>query len=283
MDYPGTPTGWLTRIGRAMQAALFPYRCLACDRFFFPLEKNPAPDDISLRMENSDCRERFKTLAAPFLCDQCRSTVTLLASPLCRVCGMEFKSRAGEDHTCGACLVKSQKFDMARACGHYDNGLKELIHWFKYRNLPQLARPLAALLEWGLRSYYEERPIDLMVPVPLHSKRMRSRGFNQAYLLARNAMSAAAGDGCLQKRPAIAEKLLVRIRPTLPQAGLNREMRRKNIRDAFAVMHPEQIKGKSILLVDDVYTTGATVNECARILKKAGAEWVGVLSVARAL
>lgn len=271
--------GWFARIGRALQAALFPHQCLACDRFFIPLKKEGGHRPT----EETGFQEWFQHLIAPFLCSRCCGTVTMLTSPLCPVCGLEFNYRAGEDHTCGACLSKPRKFDMARACGRYDQGLKELIHWFKYRNLPQLANPLGVLLEWGFWNNFREHAIDVIIPVPLHVKRMRSRGFNQAYLLARSAMAAGLGQGHFQQRPAIAPKLLARIRPTLPQAGLNRELRRKNIRDAFAVTRPDQVKGKSILLVDDVFTTGATVNECARILKKAGAEWVGVLSVARAL
>ncbi len=196
---------------------------------------------------------------------------------------MPFESRSGEDHTCGACLKSPRRFDVARACGHYDQGLKELIHWFKYRHLPQLAQPLGALVAWGIETYFGDRRIDWIVPVPLHHKRMRARGFNQAYLLAQAARSAHPiwADGELRP-PAITTDALVRIRATIPQTGLKKEERRRNIRNAFTVPQPKTIRGKSLLLVDDVYTTGATVSECARVLKKSGADWVGVLSLARA-
>ncbi len=115
--------------------------------------------------------------------------------------------------------------------------------------------------------------IDAILPVPLHPSRERERGFNQAYILAK-LLSRRHGVPVLKG-------LLRRIRPTPPQAGKRRE-RIRNVRGAFRVHHPEQIRGRSILLVDDVYTTGATVNECARVLMKAGARGVWVYTLARA-
>jgi ComF family protein len=196
---------------------------------------------------------------------------------------MPFESRVGDDHTCGACIKSPKRFDLARSCGYYQNGLKDLIRWFKYRKIPHLAKPLGALLNWGLFKYFKDQSIDLIIPVPLHPKRMRSRGFNQAYLLALAAVKDKLKQTHLLTRPNIAVKTLIRIRATPPQTGLKRELRQKNIRNAFAVTRSETIKAKSILLVDDVYTTGATVNECARMLKKAGADRVAVLSLARAV
>ena len=196
---------------------------------------------------------------------------------------MPFESQTGDDHTCGVCIQSPKRFDLARSCGYYENGLKDLIHWFKYRKVPQLAQPLGALLAWGFLKYFKDQSIDVIIPVPLHPKRMRSRGFNQAYLLACAAIKDKVKQTHLLTRPDIAVKTLIRIRPTPPQTGLGRELRHKNIRNAFAVTHFELIKDKSILLVDDVYTTGATVNECARMLKNAGAGQVSVLSLARAV
>jgi ComF family protein len=111
---------------------------------------------------------------------------------------------------------------------------------------------------------------EVLVPVPLHTRRLKERGFNQAVLLAQ----------AFPEKP-LARETLVRVRHTPPQTGLNPKERRENVRKAFAVPRPEEVKGKTILLVDDVYTTGATVRECAKVLLKAGAREVNVLTVAR--
>ena len=111
---------------------------------------------------------------------------------------------------------------------------------------------------------------DLLIPVPLHPRRLQSRGFNQALLLAQAFPEAEVG-----------RETLTRVRYTVPQVGLNPKERRDNVRRAFAVPRPEEVKGKNVLLVDDLYTTGATVRECARVLKRAGARRVEVLTVAR--
>jgi ComF family protein len=111
---------------------------------------------------------------------------------------------------------------------------------------------------------------DLLVPVPLHPRRLKERGFNQALLLAK----------AFPDKP-LAREVLIRVRHTMPQSGLNPKERRENVKRAFTAPRPEEIKGKSVLLIDDVYTTGATVRECARILRQAGALEVAVLTVAR--
>jgi ComF family protein len=111
---------------------------------------------------------------------------------------------------------------------------------------------------------------DLLLPVPLHRRRLQSRGFNQALLLARAFPEARVG-----------REVLARVRHTVPQVGLNPKERRDNVHQAFAVPRPQEVKGQKILLVDDLFTTGATVRECARVLKRAGARRVEVLTVAR--
>ena len=138
-----------------------------------------------------------------------------------------------------------------------------------------MSRPLGALAKDTFFQFWDGDAIDLLVPVPLHVKRLRERGFNQAHLLIRRwaKQEGIPFDGLT----------LSRSRWTAPQTGLSRSERRKNIKGAFSIRHPERIKGRKIVLVDDVYTTGATVNECARVLMKAGAEFVDVLTLARAV
>ena len=270
----------LRRLGGAFQSALFPHRCFRCHTFYFPPQQNNFLLDGDTAPNGMDY---FKALLAPFLCQPCRHSIALLQAPFCRICGLPFESKEGGNHTCGTCIQSPKQFDLARACGVYCDGLKDLIHCFKYRQIPQLAKPLGVLLAWGFLKYFQDRAIDMIIPVPLHPKRMRSRGFNQSYLLihaAEKEWLRKVYDGQL---PNITTKKLVRIRSTQPQTGLGRDHRRKNIRNAFAVNHFSSISQKSVLLVDDVYTTGATVDECARVLKKRGAGRVDVLSLARAV
>jgi ComF family protein len=151
----------------------------------------------------------------------------------------------------------------------------QAIHLFKYGNKTSLSRPLSALVRNTFFQFWERNTIDLVVPVPLHMKRLRERGFNQAHLVVRRwaTQEEIPFDGIT----------LSRSRWTEPQTILSRAERRKNIKGAFSLRHPERIKGQRILLVDDVYTTGATVNECAKVLMRAGAEFVDVLTLARAI
>jgi ComF family protein len=150
----------------------------------------------------------------------------------------------------------------------------EAIHLLKYEKKTTLAKPLSLLTRKAFHQFWNVENIDLLVPVPLHVRRLRERGFNQAYLLARRwtRQTGIALDGLN----------LCRRRRTQPQTVLSRSDRQRNIRGAFALRHPQRIQGQRILLVDDVYTTGATVNECARVLMDGGAEFVDVLTLARA-
>ena len=154
-----------------------------------------------------------------------------------------------------------------------------LVHSFKYRGKIQLARPLGLVLFAAYLQFWRHEEMDYVIPVPLHPKRFRNRGFNQAYLLVRdwNAMSARGFP-----IPLVMRDLLVRNRWTAPQAGLRRKERMVNLKNAFSVVDTETVVGKNLLLVDDVYTTGTTAEECATVLMKAGADRVDVLTLARA-
>jgi ComF family protein len=151
----------------------------------------------------------------------------------------------------------------------------EAIHAFKYGKKVSLSRPLAALARQTFLQFWDTDTIDLLVPVPLHLERLRERGFNQTHLLIRRwaKLDQIPFDGLV----------LSRTRWTEPQTALSRKERQENIKGAFAVENPEKIEGRRIVLVDDVYTTGSTVNECARVLMAAGAEFVDVLILARAV
>jgi ComF family protein len=172
---------------------------------------------------------------------------------------------------------------LARASLVYEKNATEVIHCFKYKAKIQLAESLSELLLTTFRLFWEKDSVDVIVPVPLHPKRLRQRGFNQSYLLVRYWKMLAASTSLDPCNFEIERDVLVRKRPTAPQTALGRERRAANIKNAFDIRGREIIKNKRVLLVDDVYTTGATVNECARLLLKYGAEHVDVLTLARAV
>ena len=171
---------------------------------------------------------------------------------------------------------------MARSVGVYDQALMAVIHRYKYRYRVNLAGPLSLLMLHTYCRFWHEHPMDLAVPVPLYRNRFRERGFNQAYLVLR-PWKDPVWQQVLPKPLTIHTQYLERIRQTSPQTGLGRQDRQSNVRHAFRLKNVDAIREKRILLVDDVYTTGATVNECSRTLMQAGAERVDVLTIARAV
>ena len=163
--------------------------------------------------------------------------------------------------------------------GEYDGGLRELIHLLKYERVKStasvLGRMVGEILTDLKSAFADDAP--LVIPVPLHGSKLRARGFNQSEMIARAAVK------CAGLRSQVNITALERIRDTGSQTGMTRPQRQQNMHGAFAVIHPAQVAGKDILLIDDVYTTGATVSECARVLRRAGASKVFVATVARVL
>lgn len=209
------------------------------------------------------------------LCGTCMEDVVSIESPHCKTCGLPFQTEGGIDHVCGGCLMTRRPFDAARAAAVFSGPVQELVHRFKYGKKVHLRRPLALLTVSRLSPFIGEVCPDIVIPVPLHARRLRERGFNQAVLL---------GEVLAKEwRLPLSRRDLQRIRWTDPQVGLTAAEREANVRGAFAVADPSRMRGKRVLLVDDVYTTGSTVAECARVLKRAGAEAVLVATVARAV
>lgn len=209
------------------------------------------------------------------LCSSCTGKINFIHSPLCTKCGMPFRTENGIDHTCGACTGSSLPFASARAAAEFDGPVQDLIHRLKYGKKVHLSRPVGRLTAHYLQPPAADKEIDFLVPVPLHPKRLRERGFNQALLLA----------GVLSKfwEIPVSRCNLQRIRWTEPQTRLSMEDRVRNVRGAFAVHQPQLFRDRKMILVDDVYTTGSTVIECARALKRAGAGEILVVTVARAV
>jgi ComF family protein len=227
------------------------------------------------------CGGRIAGRDSEYLCAACRPQIHLVSHPLCSVCGRPFLDASGEDHLCAACLTRMPHFVQGRAWACYprDEGtehpLRQVVQKFKYGRKVSLGKPLGRLMAQGCREFLSEFSIDVVIPVPLHPARLRWRGFNQSLLLARQVSR-------IYNVPMDAF-VLYRNRETPPQTQLSEEDRRKNVRGAFATYPEKSLKGINVLLVDDVYTSGATVNECSRVLTRDGAKRVYVLTLARTI
>lgn len=199
------------------------------------------------------------------ICRQCWNLIEQYRGPMCQVCGKFLVSQ--EALTCGECLSDAPYFEYARSFGRYDGAMKEAIHQLKYYGRRNLASPLAELL---VNMPIEE--IDVIVPVPIHYNRLKTRQFNQSCLLAKELSSRTSIPFMLDS--------LLKIKDTRPQVGLRKQERKLNVKNAFAIKDFASIEGKNILLIDDVITTSATVQECSRVLMKGGAKTVKVISLA---
>ncbi len=220
------------------------------------------------------CGDTHEEIEPELFCPSCLGGIKRISHPLCPRCGKGFVTEAGEDHLCSDCLLGKGHFRIARSFALYEGLMAEGISRFKYRGTSRLAKPLGSLLANFADPDFSFHRYDLIIPVPLHSSRLRQRGYNQSLLLAREV-------GRKFSIP-LDFTSLRRIRPTPPQTQLSENERQKNIRGAFAVQDPEILLEKSILLIDDVFTTGATVEECSKVLLGAGAKQVDVLTLARA-
>ena len=223
------------------------------------------------------CEASTSGTGDPWVCQSCWVAVEFVRPPVCAQCGTPFAAPlegiGSATHRCGKCLLSPPPYERARAVGLYEGTLREVIHAMKYRPVFGLVRPLAELLSGQFAVHWSGRAPDALVPVPLHRLRLRRREFDQALALA-NGLGQAVGIP-------VWSDTLIRHTPTRSQIGLSATERRRNIRGAFRVQPDHSREGRSLLLIDDVYTTGATAQECARVLRRAGAARVDVYTVAR--
>lgn len=213
-----------------------------------------------------------RALGEAGLCAPCLARIIPVAAPQCPTCGQTIPPDA---HGCLHCRVRRPVYDRARALGAYEGVLRLAIHQFKYDDRPQLAAPLGLRLAAFARASAPDLNglrFDSLLAVPIHAARRRLRGYNQSERLAR-VVGAELG------LPLLTDAL-VRIRATRPQVGLSAEARRTNLAGAFAVRRPEAVRGKTLLLLDDVVTTGSSLHECALVLKAGGARAVYALTLA---
>lgn len=208
------------------------------------------------------------------LCADCWRGLTFLGPPCCRHCGYPLPQAIAERPICGACAIEPPVYERARAALRYDDGARGMILRFKHADRTDIAGTFGRMLETAGAELLQG--CDLIIPVPLHRWRLLRRGYNQAALLA-----YALRDG---GRRAVVPDLLQRIEATASQQGLSADQRQRNIKVSSFRLHPrhrERIPGRRVLLIDDVLTTGATVNACVRALVKGGAAAVDVLTLAR--
>jgi ComF family protein len=207
------------------------------------------------------------------LCWDCRSDVRPIVPPYCARCGNPVEGRIDHRYICYHCTQAAPHFTLARCAARFEGVLPRLVHAFKYREALWLAGDLAELLEACWETHYAGRACDAVAAVPLHPARRRARGYNQAALLA-GALARRIG------RPLLAG-CLHRVRDTQTQTHLTARERLHNVTDAFEAARPARLRGRKVLLVDDVMTTGATVGACAKALTDGGAAEVLVLTLAR--
>ncbi len=230
----------------ALLDLVFPPRCVACDRYLQAFSKET-------------------------LCRQCLAEVTRMRPPCCPLCGIEIESADDVPHLCGACLKKPPPYTAARSLFHYQGPVRTIVSRLKYAGDLSVKRAIKALVGDHIATFFAD--CDLIVPVPLHRKKLRQRGFNQSMLIA---------EICFENhKKRIKPTLLRRNVATVPQVSLDAKRRRKSLKNVFSLADGVDVQGLSVGLVDDVFTTGTTVAECARVFRKNGAARVLVFTLAR--
>ncbi len=208
-----------------------------------------------------------------YVCWDCWSDAARVEPPFCNLCGDPVSGAVDHDFICYSCSAEKPAFDGARSAARYDGVVSEALRQLKYEKALWLAPDLAELLHTCLNAEYPGRTFDVLVPVPLHHVRRRARGFNQSTILAHELgrrMGYPSSPG-----------LLRRIRPTTTQTNLTAKQRLSNVVGAFQYKKGKRLVNQRVLLIDDVMTTGATVNACAKTLKEGGAASVHVITAAR--
>ncbi|MDH4183080.1 MAG: ComF family protein [Nitrospinota bacterium] len=232
--------------------ALFPSSCLSC--------RQPRP------------------IAEAGLCQQCLGTLRYPPLNLCAICAASldftYEIDTGTEYFCGQCRQNPPPYGAAVYALAYEGPARDLIHAFKFGYSPYLAKPLAMLGRERLVPWLAARKGSVIVPTPLHWRRLYWRGYNHAYLLAVRL-------GRMAGLP-VEEGLLTRTRHTAQQFGLSRDKRNENVKSAFKAPNPARVQGRDIILFDDIVTTGATVGECAKAIWKAKPNSVSVASLCKA-
>lgn len=220
------------------------------------------------------CETEHATASQGYVCEKCRGKIKYIEPPFCKQCGKPYEGSITMDFICGDCKSSRIYFDRARSVARYDDVIKKVVHLYKYRGALWVEPLLFKMLLEYVEKELNYNDWDAIIPVPLHFVKYNERGFNQAERLSA-FLSKSTG---IQ----LNTRLLKRVKYTETQTTLDRTKRGENVKNAFAVSDNSMwLKGKRLILIDDVMTTGATVNECAKVLRRAGAVEIAVWTVAR--
>ncbi len=220
------------------------------------------------------CHAQRATKSEGYVCGPCREGVHFIEAPFCERCGLPFEGDITTRFECSNCREMELHFSSARSAVAARRPVLEAIHHYKYDGHMWFEEFLVELFVRGARDWFREQPVTALLPVPLFPVKQRERGFNQAERLARRLGAAL--------NVPVNVDLLQRVLPTPSQTRLSRTQRADNMRHAFQLRRKDQFEGATFVLIDDVFTTGATTSACAKLLMKAGAESVSVWTVARA-
>jgi ComF family protein len=241
-------------------------------RAVFALAKSAAAALSSL-LYPPRCEYCAQTIAASaYLCGKCQAAAPRVRKPRCEICSQPFHGEIEGKFACPSCQERKLHFECAVAPYESQGVVRELIHRFKYQGHFHLRHQLG---RWLCEGFQDERllgPADLILPVPLHPTRQREREFNQAAELAKIAAKTSQIPYCEGLR---------RLRYTTTQTRFDRQHRMENLRNAFGLRKNTDVRNKHLILIDDVLTTGSTLEECARVLRRAGAASVRGLTIAR--
>ena len=258
---------------------LFPSQCIICKSYFKPIKKYKI-DKTSFFF---DKRKKINIFFAHLICKNCLEDFLLIEEPVCIKCGSPFQNKDIKEHICLVCTKKKSQINTIRAYCVFDKSTIPLIHLFKYNNKTKLGLPMSFMIFHLFLKYrilYKE--IDIIIPVPLHIKKARHRGFNQSFQILRYWKNFFKFFNDFQKIQ-IDNKNFTRKKHTQSQTNFNVAQRKKNVQGVFEYLEPKKIKNKNILLIDDVYTTGATSEEATKTLLKAGAKKVDVIVFAKTI
>ena len=226
------------------------------------------------------CGEGIDSSQNGFMCSFCfqRLLHSVIPSPQCHLCGAGLVAAvddisAHQRHVCGYCITRTYFFDAGISCFFYEDIVRAGLLAIKFGKDRYLASQWGTLMAYDQRLFSIIGHIDYIIPIPLHYKRQKERGFNQAQICAQRI-------AYYTKVPILTD-VLVRARATMAQSALTESERTKNIKNAFCVLRPHTVKGQRLMLVDDLFTTGATLNEASRVLKEQGAAAITVYTFAR--
>ena len=214
------------------------------------------------------CEDFLGVTSMPYICANCWQDIQFLEPPWCDICGAP-----DINGLCDACATSPPRYGQLRSIALYQTTLQQAIHLFKFEKKKGFARHLIQLINAHIPADCGIATYDFILPIPIHKKRLRERGFNQATLLADGIAKAG--------RVRVLTNTLVRKRHTVAQSSLDREARQQNIVGAFEVLEPSMIRGKRLLVIDDVFTTGATIREAVSELWTADPTEIDVLTLAR--